>query len=95
YLETYKLLEEGLNAEQIGEKRDLKASTIESHFVRGIRDRKVALDKVMSETDIAVILPAVENNKDAALTGVYSDLKGKYTFGQLRMVLSHVLNKKE
>jgi len=92
YLETYTLLNQGLNAEQIAEKRDLKASTIESHFVRGIRTKKIELSQVMDKANIAAILPALETNRDAALIGVFNQLKGKFTFGQLRMVLSHLLN---
>lgn len=95
YFETFKLVKDGLTLDEIARKRDLKASTIETHFSRGIRSGEIELNKVMNDADVSAIRPAIEKNKEASMTGVYSDLKGKYSYGQLRMVLADVLNGKK
>lgn len=85
YLETYDLVKEGLSIDEISEKRGLQVSTLEGHFARGIREGKIDIEKVMKKKDIASIEKFA---LDQALntTDIYQKLKGKYTYGQIRMV---------
>ncbi len=95
YLETYKLVEEGLSIDKVAEKRELKTSTIESHFARGIGEGVLKLTQVMKEEDISAILPELKKNEQASVTAVVNGLKGKYTYGQVRMVVAHLSQEKE
>lgn len=86
YQETYLLIKDGLNVKQIAVKRSLTESTIESHVARGISEGKVQLSKFMKADDIASISEKFTKEKEVQLTDVFASFKGKYSYGQLRMV---------
>ncbi len=92
YLETYKLIKEGLTPEEIAKKRELAESTIESHLARGIKQGEVEISDFLSKVEIAEM--ATGFTGDANLTEVHNNFKGKYSYGKLRMVQAH-LNKDE
>lgn len=86
YQETYMLIKEGLDVRQIAVKRSLTESTIESHVARGISEGKVKLSKFMKPDDVATISEKFNSETEAQLSDVFASFKGKYTYGQLRMV---------
>jgi hypothetical protein len=86
YQETYMLIKEGLDVRQIAIKRSLTESTIESHVARGILEGKVKISKFMKAEDIATISEKFKSEKEPQLSDVFAAFKGKYTYGQLRMV---------
>jgi len=90
YLETYKLLKEGLNIEQISEKRNLKKSTIETHLTRGIGEGRINIEQVIDRQAIHQIQIAYEQHKEESISGLYQILRGVYSYGQIRMLISHV-----
>jgi len=87
---TLKLLESGLNAEGIAKERGLAISTIESHLAKAVEDGHIQVFQFVSETNVAIItdvlmkMPEGFSSKD-----LFAKLGGKYTFGQLRAVMSH------
>jgi hypothetical protein len=90
YEETYNLVNAGFSIDQISEKRGLKASTLEGHFSKGLRDGRIKIDKVLSKTHIETLSKFFHDNKGIQLTGAFGKLKGKFSFGQLRMMQSHM-----
>ncbi len=89
YLETYTLLQEGLNIKQISEKRNLKTSTIESHITRGIGVGRINIEQVVDRQSIHQIQIAYEQHKGESISELYQILKGAYTYGQIRMFIAH------
>lgn len=90
YEETYDLVNAGLSIDQISEKRGLKASTLEGHFSKGVREGRIKIDKVLAKPDMETLSKFFEENKGIQLTGAFGKLKGKFSFGQLRMMQSHL-----
>ena len=86
YEETYKLIKEGLTLEQIAIKRSLAESTIEGHAARGIAAGKVDVLKFLKPDEIDEITRSYEKSEEEGMNAVYADLKGKYSYGKLRMV---------
>lgn len=95
YLETFTLVQEGLDAEQIAEKRGLKASTIETHIARGIQNGKFGIEKVMDKNDLENIETCFKENEGISMGQIIGKLNGEYSYGQLRMVQAHLSRKEE
>lgn len=90
YEETYDMVNAGLSIEEISEKRGLKPSTLEGHFSKGVREGRIKIEKVLDKSDMEVLSKFFEENKGIQLTGAFGKLKGKFSFGQLRMMQSHL-----
>ncbi len=89
YLETYKLVNEGLGIDQIARQRGLKKSTIETHYARGLSEGKLKIEQVMNMESLHKIQSVIEGNKYESVTEIYQQLKGKFSYGQLRMVMAY------
>ena len=94
YLETYKMVNEGLSIGEISEKRGLKPSTLESHFSRGLKEGAISISKLMDATDVEVITNSFNDNPGAPMGSIYGKLEGKYSYGQIRMVQAHLFHSK-
>lgn len=86
YLKTLALVNEGGTIEEIATQRDMAVSTIEGHIARLIRDQKLEPDRFLEKEDSQAIAKAFANTEEGSINEVYKTLKGKYSFGQLRMV---------
>ena len=92
YEETFKLLNEGLDIDQIAEQRGLKSSTLEGHFSKGLKEGKITLDQVMGEEDIKVLTEFFDENKGMQITTAFGKLKGEYSYGKLRMIQASLMS---
>lgn len=88
YLETYAMLQEGLDLAQIAEKRGLTLGTIESHMARGIKEEKIDIQDVLDAEVLEAILGHIEKTDSTSSSEIYAGLNRKYSFGQIRMVLA-------
>lgn len=94
YLETFKMVNDGLSIGEISEKRGLKPSTLESHFSRGLKEGAISISKLMDATDVEVISNSFSDNPGAPMGAIYGKLNGKYSYGQIRMVQAHLAAQK-
>ncbi len=84
------MAQEGLSIEDIATQRELVKSTIEGHLARGVEDRRIDILKFMSQPDVDTISSALrEMPSDFISSELYTKLKGAYSYGQLRAVMSH------
>ncbi len=86
FTKTFELLEQGLDAGAIAEKRGLTVGTIESHFARGIANGEVEIDRVMDVDTRDMI--AVHLNADGpdTIKKAFKFFEGKHSYGKLHMV---------
>lgn len=88
YLDTYALLEEGLDAAQIASKRSLAVSTIYGHFARGIGEDKISIDQVFDKKELAVMLQLYAQSPEAGLTDLAA-LDERFSISQWRVFKAH------
>ena len=87
---TLDLLNSGMTVEQIAGDRGLVAGTIESHLAKAVAAGRVSIFKFMPEESVMEIidakraLPEGSSSKD-----LYTKLKGKFGYGQLRAVIEY------
>lgn len=86
YTKTLELIKAGKSAEEIAEERGMAVSTIEGHFARLIRQGELELHEFMKDEDSKAIAKAIVDDANESLSDVYAFFKGKYSYGQLRMV---------
>lgn len=92
YTKTLALIEEGMNMDDIAEKRGLTTGTIQGHIARLIEDQKIELDAFMDKKDSQRIAKAIAAEENTNSADVFSALNARYTYGQIRMVQA-VLNR--
>ncbi len=86
---TYGLVKEGLSIKEIAAKRNLAASTIEGHVVKGIREKEVDISNLLSKKTInEVALLLKESSRD--ISKAHRSQNGKYSHGVLRMVQAYL-----
>ena len=90
YKVTYGLAKDGLSIAEIAKKRELTTSTVEGHIARGIQEKELTIDKFIDKDDHQTIEQVMKDNPDGNSGFVYGKLKGKYTYGQIRMVQAHL-----
>lgn len=86
YETTLELLLEGKNIDEVAEARGLAASTIEGHAAKLIREKKIEINKFLEKEMVAEITKALDEVGKDNLKPVVSELKDKYSYGQVRMV---------
>ncbi len=85
---SIRMAEEGKTIAEIAEARGLVVSTIEGHLAKGIESGRIKLDLLVNETDVNLINSAIDTLPDGfSSADLYSKLRGKYTYSQLRAVL--------
>ncbi|HRF80292.1 MAG TPA: helix-turn-helix domain-containing protein, partial [Flavobacteriales bacterium] len=90
YETTYAMLKEGFGADEIASTRSMAKSTIEGHFARGIAEGKVEIDALMPAEERDTIADWMRANTDKNLNDAQQNFKGKFSYGQLRMVQAWV-----
>lgn len=84
---TYQLVADGLGLDEIAAKRSLAKSTIEGHIAKGIAAGKIDPLKFIGKEEVHEIQAALKvQDENSGLNEVFAGFKGKYTYGQLRMV---------
>jgi uncharacterized protein YpbB len=88
---SLQLFKEGKTIQEIATMRELAQSTIESHLISFVKTGEVAINELVDESKIAVILEAVDelNLQTAATTPVKEKLGENFTHGEIRAVLYH------
>ena len=89
YLETFSLLKEGLSPVEVSAKRALSVTTIESHIAKGIGDGVLNIQDFLTEAQIEEIATVLRTGEHDGISPVHKALDGKYSFGQIRMVVAY------
>ena len=87
---TYNLAKDGLSIAEIAEKRSLTTSTIEGHIAKGIQTGELKIDAFMDEDDRDTIAMTIKDNPEGNSGTIYGKLKGKFSYGQIRMVQAYL-----
>jgi hypothetical protein len=90
YATTYALLKEGLNLEQIAQKRQMARSTIEGHLARGIAEGEVDIAGLMPDAERDLVADWMRENPKEGLNAAAGHFEGRFSYGQLRMVQAWV-----
>ncbi len=83
--ETLRLLKQGLNVEQITEKRNLARSTVESHLARLVEANLVANTSFLNQSEIDEIKEIQEQLATNLLKPLKEHFGEKYSYFQLRI----------
>ncbi len=101
-ISTYKmsltLYKEGLSIEKIAEQRTLAVSTIEGHLASFIASGELSVEEFFSPQELEEIHPVLETFIEMEyppFRTAVEQLKGKYTYGQLRMAFNHIKQLKQ
>ena len=89
YKITFAMLKEGKPIKEIATSRGLALSTVESHISRGIEAGDVRILDLLSEDVVEEIAEKLKETS-VGLGEVHNALKGKYSYGVLRMVQAHL-----
>lgn len=93
--ETIKLLNEGNCIEEIAEKRNFAAGTIESHLAKAIKQDLIKIEEVMPIEEVKKIAGYFpEDTEDVRLSSIKEKAPEEITYGKLRMVLAWLQKKK-
>ena len=89
YKITFAMLMEGKPIKEIATSRGLAVSTVESHIARGIEAGDVRILDLLSK-DVVDEIAEKLNETSVGLCEAHNALKGKYSYGVLRMVQAHL-----
>lgn len=90
---TQEMLKVGLSIQEIADERGLSVDTIIGHIEKLVEMKQdVTLKHVLPpKKDVTAIKKAFEKLETKKLTPVFDELKGKYTFHQIRLVRAAIL----
>lgn len=91
---SIEMAERGMTVEDIAKERQLVKSTIEGHLTKGVESGRISIYKFMNEPDVEKIAAVVkEMPEEFSSKDLYTALNGKYSYGQLKAVVSHMSKK--
>lgn len=90
YETTYAMVKEGLAVEEIAAQRSMAKSTIEGHLARGIAEGVLEIEALMPAEERDTIADWMREHAGKSLNDARSELGGRFSFGQLRMVQAWV-----
>jgi len=93
-LESLNLYKKGNSVQEIAKIRELSPNTIEGHLAHFITDGTLTIDQFVSDEKIALISKAIEKHRDVGLSPIKNELGEEVSYGEIRMVLSHLRREK-
>jgi hypothetical protein len=88
---TLQMLQGGATIGQIAKDRGLTVGTIEGHLAKAVGAGRISVYKFMDDQSVTEITNAIlKFPNEFSSKDLYSALKGKYSYGQLRAVMMHV-----
>ncbi len=91
---SFELFKSGKTIDEIATQRSLKKGTIESHLVHFILNGELDVSQIMSSEAIQEIKAYFLETKSESFKESYEHFKGRYSYSQLRMVVSHMQKEK-
>jgi uncharacterized protein YpbB len=87
------LYKQGKSVTEIARHRQLSSNTIENHLAHFIAEGTLKVQQFVSEEKLKLIEKAVETHGDIALSPIKNELGEKVSYGEIRMVISHLKRK--
>jgi ATP-dependent DNA helicase RecQ len=94
-LESLHLFQKGKSVEEIVQIRQLSSNTIENHLAHFILEGTLKIHKMVSDEKISWITQAIQKHGDIALSPIKNELGEKVSYGEIRMVISHLKRKNQ
>lgn len=94
YRDTLDLYRKGKGAAEIAKIRGLAVGTIKHHMTQWIARGEINVYDVLPAETIDAVLAFVEKNKTASLGEIRRELGNKYDYGDIRMITSHALRRR-
>jgi ATP-dependent DNA helicase RecQ len=88
--QSFELFIKGFSIQQIAELRSLSTDTIEGHLAFYLQRGKIAITQLMEMPRVNAIMSAIEKTPSSSMTPIKEMLGDSYTYGQIRMVRSHL-----
>ncbi|HMG90809.1 MAG TPA: RecQ family ATP-dependent DNA helicase, partial [Chryseolinea sp.] len=88
--QSYELFMKGFSVHQIAELRNLSTDTIEGHLAFYLQRGKIAITQLMETPRVNAIMNAIEKTPSSSMTPITELLGDTFTYGQIRMVRSHL-----
>ena len=92
YRITWTMIKEGKSIKETAARRNLAASTIERHIVRGISKGAVDIFTVLQKETVQAVTELLKESSDT-IGEIYKAQNGKYTHGELHMVRAYLEKK--
>lgn len=86
---TLQHFKKGLSVDEIAKKRELTQGTIEGHLAHFIATNEIDIYDIISTDKVNVALKIIENNKFENLTELRELTGNKYSYNELKMIVSH------
>ena len=86
---TWSMIKEGKSINEIAARRNLAASTIERHIVRGINEGELDIFTVLEKETVKAVVELLEESSDS-IGAIHKSQKGKYTYAELNMVKAYL-----
>lgn len=90
YLKTFELYKNGLNIEEIVKERNLKISTINTHFAELIRTGKVKIEELMNADRIEAIQTYLLANPEKTFNEIRGIVNEEFSYDELRWVKNSI-----
>jgi ATP-dependent DNA helicase RecQ len=88
--QTFELFQQGNTVEKIAEIRGLNVITIEGHLAFYVGQGSIPIERIMDVSKVPAIQQAIQQVGGQALTPIKQLLGETYSFGEIRLVMSHL-----
>jgi uncharacterized protein YpbB len=93
---TLEMFNRGMTIDQIAKERELVPSTIEGHLGKAIEAKRLDISALVNETELNEIIGVIDHLPTGFISkDLYDGLRGKYGYGKLRAVMSHLKSQAE
>jgi len=90
YETTLQMLQDGKSVDQIAKERELTVGTIEGHLAKAVEAGSISIYKFMNDDEVTEIANAIAQlPNEFSSKDLYTAMKGKFGYGQLRAVMAH------
>jgi hypothetical protein len=88
---TLEMLEQGLTIERIAEERGLVVGTIKGHLAKALGEGRISIFKFMTDENVNIISAVLKEMPEGFTSkDLFNKLDGRFGYGELRAVMSHV-----
>jgi uncharacterized protein YpbB len=92
--DTLAAFRDGQDQKAIAETRNLAESTIEGHLAQLVKSGNIKIEELLSIEKIEIIKKAIEDTTESSTTPVKQRLGDDYSYGEIRMVVNHLVREK-
>lgn len=86
--QTLFLLNQDLDIKQIAKQRGLSESTIAQHLIKFVESGEADVKKIVSQQAFKAVNDYLSDNPKAYLKDIYNDLKGKYSYNEIKLIIA-------